>query len=126
MQCHGRFIVLWLGMLAWHRLLHVRRQGIANRPYGFFARGVFSAVNWIKLLDFNMFVLMSLHVPVSAVRLITIPARESLESYLMAFPCICRVSFNAQYGKCMQAVASRMVPFLHFQGQLLYYVQAVD
>ena len=101
-------------------------KGLQIGPKGFFARGVFSAVNWDQVA-----------------RLQHVCAYESARATFgcsadhntskgkpriisRGFPMYLSRSFNAQYGKCMQAVASRMIPFMHFQGQLLYYVQAVD
>ena len=97
-------------------------KGVQIGPTGFFARGVFSAVNWDQVA-----------------RLQHVCAYESARASFgcsadhntskgkpriisRGFPMYLSRSFNARYGKCMQAVASRIVPFLHFQGQLLYYV----
>ena len=101
-------------------------KGLQIGPKGFFARGVFSAVNWDQVARLQQVCAYESARATFGCSADHNTSKGKPRIISRGFPMYLSRSFNAQYGKCMQAVASRMVPFLHFQGQLLYYVQAVD
>ena len=94
-------------------------------PRGFFANGMFSAINWDQVAR-----LQHITVYESAKNSFGVSALENTVDgrpvrLLRHFPAALGRSFNARFGRGLQAAADVLSSFLFPRGQVIFYAQAV-
>ncbi|CAL1152198.1 unnamed protein product [Cladocopium goreaui] len=95
-------------------------------PTGFFANGVFSAINWDQVAR-----LQQITVYESARSSFGVHAFQNTmdgrpRQFVRHFPPALGRSFQRRFGQCLQSVAEVLKSFLFAKGQVIYYAQAVD
>ena len=95
-------------------------------PTGFFANGVFSAINWDQVAR-----LQQITVYESARSSFGVHAFQNTMDgrplqFVRHFPPALGRSFQRRFGQCLQSVAEVLKSFLFAKGQVIYYAQAVD
>ena len=102
------------------------REGRQVGPTGFFANGMFSAINWDQVAR-----LQQITVYESAKNSFGVAALQSTVDgrpvrLLRHFPAAVSRSFNSRFGRAFDAFADVLTSFLFARGQVIYYAQAVD
>ena len=95
-------------------------------PTGFFANGVFSAINWdqvARLQQITVYESAKSSFGVSAWQ--NTAAGKAVRIHRHFPPALGR-SINAKFGQGLQSVAQSLTSFMFQQGQVIYYAQAVD
>ncbi len=92
-------------------------------PKGFFANGVFSAINWDQVARLQQITVWESAKQSSGVFALCNTACGHAVRIHRGFPPAVGRVFQARYGSVLSL---HMADFLHAPGQLLYYVQAVD
>ena len=102
------------------------REGRQVGPTGFFANGMFSAINWDQVAR-----LQQITVYESAKNSFGVAALQNTVDgrpvrLLRHFPAAVSRSFNSRFGRAFDAAADVLTSFLFARGQVIYYAQAVD
>ena len=95
-------------------------------PTGFFANGMFSAINWDQVAR-----LQQITVYESAKNSFGVTAFKNTPDgrpvrFLRHFPAGLGRSFNRRFGQALEGVAELLTSFLFAKGQVIFYAQAVD
>ena len=101
-------------------------EGHQVGPIGFFANGMFSAINWDQVAR-----LQQITVYESAKNCFGVSAWQNSTKgravrCIRHFPPALGRSFNRRFGHVVLSVAQSLTLFLHPKGQVIYYCQAVD
>ncbi len=102
------------------------QEGRQVGPTGFFANGMFSAINWDQVAR-----LQQITVYESAKNSLGVAAFKNTADgrpvrFLRHFPPALGRSFNIRFGRCLEGVADVLTSFMVAKGQVIFYAQAVD
>ena len=101
-------------------------EGRQVGPTGFFANGMFSAINWdqvARLQQITVYESAKNSFGASALQN-TVNGRPVL--FVRHFPAAVGGSFRRRFGRALEAVADVLTSFLFAKGQVIFYAQAVD
>lgn len=101
-------------------------EGRQVGPVGFFANGMFSAINWDQVARLQQITVYESAKNSFGVTAFKNTANGCPVRFLRHFPAALGRSFNFRFGRALEGVADVLTSFLFAKGQVIFYAQAVD
>eukprot|EP00435_Cladocopium_sp_Y103_P038972 s119_g10.t1 len=95
-------------------------------PTGFFANGMFSAINWDQVARLQQITVYESAKNSYGATALQNTANGNPVRLVRHFPRALGRSFNRRYGSALESLADLLTSFSFAKGQVIYYAQAVD